>query len=149
MATTAPAGRSRATLFGAAAAVVVVLVVAIVVTVLLTRDDSSDVTVPPLTQAERHGGVLRVTYADRSLPDEPTATTVGGTRVALFLDSVSGSSSGPEAALRVAVGAAPPTAVTLTTGQTQSVKGVDVTLVAAYDTGDPSTETADVTVAIP
>lgn len=149
MTTAAPAGRSRTPLIGAVVTGVVVIVVAIVVIVLLTRDDSGDVTVPPLTAAEHQAGVVRVSYPDRSLPDEPTVVTVGGARVALYLDAVEGSSSGAKAALRVAVGDAQPTAVTLAKGETQTVRGLDVTVVAAYDTGDPSTEAADVTVAVP
>lgn len=149
MTATSTAGRSRTPLIGAIVAGVVVIVAVILVVVLLTRDDSSSATVPPLTPAEQQAGILRVTYPDRGLPDEPTATTVGGKRITLYLDSVDGSSSGPEAVLRVGVGDASPASVTLTKGETTSVKGFDITLVAAYDTGDVSTETADVTVALP
>jgi hypothetical protein len=148
MTATPTSRRSRTPLIGAVVAGVVVIGVVIAVILLLTRDDSST-TVPPLTVAEQQAGVLRVTYPDRSLPDEPTVTTIGGKRIALYLDNVESASSGPQAVLRVGVGDAPPTTVTLTEGQTTTVKSFDVTLVAAYDSGDGSTEAADVTVAIP
>jgi hypothetical protein len=124
-------------------AAVLALIVLVVVIVLVTRDDS-DTTVPPLTDAQRQSGVVRVTYPDRSLPDEPAVATVGDHRVALYLDDVEGSSRGAQAVLRVGVGDAKPISVTLVKGESATVDGVDITAVAVYDTGDVARETADV-----
>jgi hypothetical protein len=147
--TTAPAaGRSRTRWIAALVGLLLVVIVVITVIVLVTGDDS-DQTVPPLTTTQRQSGVLRVTYPDRSLPDKPTVATVSGQRVTLYLDSVEGTSDGPKVVLRVGVGDSPPTQVTLTQGESTTVKGIEVTAVAVYDTGEASTEAADVTVNAP
>jgi len=136
---------SRTGLLGAVAAVVVVVVSIVVVVVLVTRNDSA-APLPPLTAIQHRAGVIRVSYPDRSLPDQPSVTTVAGKRVALYFDDVHESGAGPEAVLRVGVGETGPTAVTLTTGESAKVDGVEVTLVTAYDTGDLSKDAADVIV---
>lgn len=130
---------------GVVAALVVILV-AVVVAVLLTRDDSGHTTVPPLTATQQQAGIIRVSYPDRSLPDQPSVTTVAGKRVTLYFDRVEGSSRGTTAELRVGVDGARPTSITLTKGESTQVHGVEVTLVAAYNTGDLSEDAADVTV---
>lgn len=149
MTTTPTAERARTGLIAAVVAGVVVVIAAIAVIVLVTRDDSSHVTVPPLTQAQRQAGVLRVSYPDRRLPDEPTVATVGGQRVTLYFESAHGTGDEAQAVLRVGVGDAQPSQVTLTTGGSTTVAGVEVGLVAAYDTGDLATDAADVTVTAP
>ncbi len=137
---------SRTGLLGALVAVVVVVVAIVVVVVLVTRNDTDANPVPPLTAIQHQAGVIRVSYPDHSLPDQPSVTTVAGKRVTLYFDDVHESGAGPEAVLSVGVGEGGPTAVTLTTGESAKVDGVEVTLVTAYDTGDLSKDAADVIV---
>lgn len=134
------------------AAVCVVVVGAVIAGVVAVRSNSDDTTVPPLTTAEKQAGAVRVTYPDRSLPNQPTKVVVGGETVSLYFVSANGTGDSATAVLRVASDASPggtPTEVTLQEAHATSVAGVVVTLLAAYDTGNPSTDAADVTVTEP
>jgi hypothetical protein len=130
--------RSRGTALGALALSLV--------TATLTGCDQDD-PVPPLRQADTDAGVIRVVYPDHSLPDAPEVVTVHGIRVALFLTSVTNIDGDVTAMLRVAVGSGrAPVAVTVAEEDPSTVRGMNITLVRGFATGDPSTETADVRV---
>ncbi|MDX6326509.1 MAG: hypothetical protein QOK15_2863 [Nocardioidaceae bacterium] len=60
--------------------------------------------VPALSQADKNAGIVCVIYPDHSLPDAPDVAVVRGTRVALFLTTVSDADRDVTAELRVAVG---------------------------------------------
>lgn len=132
---------------------VAAVVVAVIVVVLVVRGGSSGTSVPPLTAAEKRTGAVRVTYPDRSLPDEPEVAKVGGQRVALFFEGVTGSGDHVTATLGVVIqGSDPPQIrhdVTLQKGQTTVVEGLAITLLDAFATGDLEHDAADVSVTIP
>lgn len=139
--------RPRAAVMVAAA--VVVVAVAIVIGLAVWRSASSDSpAVPPLTAAEKEAGAIRVTYPDRTLPDEPEVGIVGGQRVALFFDHVTEADGRVSVTLGVVTAAGDPPGirdeVTLAEGQTRVVGGVAITLLDAFATGDPEHDAADV-----
>ena len=129
--------------------VAIVAIIAVVAIVLVARGGNDDTTVPPLTAAEKQAGAVRVSYPDRSLPAQPEKVVVGDATVSLYFVSVDGTGDNATAVLRVASDARPggtPTEVTLQEAHATSVDGVVLTLLAVHDTGDLSSDAADVTV---
>lgn len=148
-ATSAPAPqRSRRALWTACA---VAIVVAVAFLVWRNGSSDDDSAVPPLTAAERAAGVVRLTYPDRTLPEEPEVVTVGGERITLFFGSVTQSDGNVSATLGIVTPRSTPPGirddVTIAEGATKVVDGYAITLLDAYPTGNPKTEAADVSVA--
>lgn len=93
---------------------------------------------------------MRVTYPDRSLPDQPEVVIVDGQQVSLFFQQASGSGHTASATIGVSTPSSetssPPSTVTLTKGQTTVVDGYAITLLEAFHTDDVRKDAADVTV---
>lgn len=147
--TSSNSGRRVSLLVGLA--VVVAVAVVIVLILVLRSGGSASNSVPALTAAEQQAGAVRVTYPDRSLPDQPKVVIVDGQRVSLFFQQTSGSGDTASATLGVSTPTSdpgsPPTTVTLAKGQTKVVDGYAITLLEAFHTDDVSVDAADVTVA--
>jgi hypothetical protein len=133
-------------------AAVIIAIVVVIAIVLVVRASDDDVTVPPLTAAEKQAGAVRVIYPDRDLPDTPERVTIGGEDVTLYFVRTEGSGEDVTATLRVGTsstaGSLPPE-VTLQKGESETVNGFVITLLDAFNTGDPSQDAADVTVTEP
>lgn len=143
---TAGSGSARNRNLAIAAAVVVLAAIVVLVIVLMSRDDD-DTAVPPLTTAEQRAGAVRVTYPDRSLPDQPEVVTVDDQRVSLYFVKTSGSGDDVSAVLRVGTDEmGTRKTVVLHKGEAKAVNGYLITLLNAFNTGDLSRDAADVTV---
>lgn len=150
MSTAAPAPRQSQRTVWIASAIALVVVIVIALLLWQSRSTDGDSAVPPLTAAEKEAGAVRVTYPDRSLPDEPEVVTVDGQRVTLFFGSVTQSDGTVSATIGVVTPRSTPPGirddVTIAKGDTQIVDGFAITLLDAFPTGDPTTEAADVSV---